>query len=301
MRLILSLAIATLWFNTVVIAQEAGQATEPKMETWIEMLDSHRFSDRVEASEKLHRLGVAAIEDLERAAIRGGTEAAGRAFEILKRHHSSDDPILKAAAADVLGRIADQVEHPKSKAAQRTLQPAPPQARNAAPMPIPIFNFPQPVNRRIAIQVKITNGDKDVTVEENGKKVRVIENADGIQVEKHDGNGGITKKKFKDLAELKQKDAEAHHAYQRAIGGRGGAVNPRNLPGIPAVPGVQQLAPQAMILDEIAKKHEEIRKQDEEIRKQHLEMIERLRQAQPLPPVVPVPSKTTETKNPFEV
>jgi hypothetical protein len=208
-------------------------------------------------------------------------ETADRGFDILKRHHDSDDLILKAAADETLRRIADQTEHPKSKAAELILAPVEPVTEHALPFRFPILPAPN-INRRIQIQVKIAGGDKDITVEEDGKKIRVIENANGIQVEKHDGKGGVTKKTFKDVDELLNKDPEAHKAYKRA---GGNFAPPLNRRAMPVVPGRPQLAPN--LPNDVRKRHEEILKQHQEMRDKHKEMLERLRKNKPPTPQRP--------------
>jgi hypothetical protein len=170
------------------------------------------------------------------------------------------------------------------------LTPATP---NAAPFRFPNLPAPNNINRRIQIQVKIAGGDKDITVEENGKKIRVIENANGIQVEKSNGKGGVTKKTFKDVDELKEKDAEAHKAYKRA-GGNG--ILPLNRRAMPVLPGQPQRA--LNLPDDLRKRHQEILKQHQQMRDKHKEMLERMKRKQSAPPARPPLEVPIETSSP---
>ncbi len=141
----------------------------------------------------------------------------------------------------------------------------------------------------------------------------MIENGDGIQVEKKDGNGKIVKTKYKNAAELKEKDADAHQAYQKATAG--GRIQIQMQPnGIPNLPGQLRVAPQPFQPQQLQKQIEEMRKRLEENRnrnaelheqnlKRHEEMLERIRNLRTIPSAVPPPPAPIETKiaDPTEV
>ncbi len=273
---------------------DQDDATEDSVETWIEMLGSPRYSDRVEATAKLQRSGVSAIKALKQAVLDGQVETSNRALDILRRHHRGEDAVLKNAAETALREIA-ALDHAKAHAASKVLESAESRANAEAPAMLPpfpliprapifgnraagnqIFGRAIGGNQRIKIQVKITNGDREVTIEENGKKIHVAKKSDGIDVEKTDENGVKKKAHYKDIDELKKRDPEAHKAYQRA-----GA-------GIEIKIGGRAQAPQAALPDEIRKRRQEmldrrdeILKRHEELRKQHFERVEEMKRVTP--------------------
>lgn len=309
MRLLPLVAATALIVTSACYAEEPADGDDAKIENWIEMLDSSKYRDRTEATAKLQRRGSAAIEALERVVIDGSNEASDRALGILEFHYQGDDEILKQMSRKLLQQIAAQSEHAKSIAAQRILDPAEP---DSPKHPFPIMQVPNlrlpnlpnlalpnqaRVNRRTRIRISVTDGSKDITVEEDGKSIRVIENADGIQVEKKVANGKTIKTKYKDAAELKTKDADAHKAYQKAIAG-GPARIQMQINGIPIQPGQLRAAPQLPkqleeIQERIEKRNAEMR---EKHRKQHEEMLERIRKLRATPPEFPPRPERIETK-----
>ena len=319
MRLLPFVAATTLIVTSTGFADEPGKGENTQLENWIEMLDSRKYRDRTEATAKLQRSGSAAIEALGRVVIDGSSEASDRALGILEFHYAGDDEILKQQSKEVLKEIAEQSEHAESIAAQRILKPAEPDApkRLFPNMQVPNLRLPNlpnlalqnraPINRRTRVRISVADGSKDVTVEENGKSIRVIENADGIQVEKKVENGKTVKTKYKDAAELKEKDPDAHKAYQKAIAG-GPAPIQLQINGNLIQPGQLQAAPQfPRQLEQMQKRIDELRKRNAELRekqlKQHKEMLERIRKQQAVPPSFPPRPKRIETEisEPLEV
>ena len=67
----------------------------------------------------------------------------------------------------------------------------------------------------IKIQVKNNNGKLQIEQEKNGEKTRITESEDGIEVEKKDAKGNATKKTYKNVEDLKQKDKSAHELFQK--------------------------------------------------------------------------------------
>ncbi len=300
-----------------------GEESEPirkvdsaKVDEWIEQLESNRFAIRNRAMQELQRSGLAVIDEVEAIASSGSTEAADRAFEVLKRHHQSSDNALQIAAKEKLKRIAETPDHPKAKQAAEVLDPAPKNSANR-----PNFRpFPNilPGNMQIQIQqqmragngkttrVRIVNGKKDVTVEENGTKIQVTEDANGIKVERTDAKGKKEKKQYKDLDELKKKDPEARKVFDEA-GVAGNRIQlqirGRQLGGIPNVPG----APRANgVPIDVQKRIEAMRaeqqKRIEDMRKRRDEAQQKMkeRREQQTPPTTPneTPPKPIEIKAP---
>jgi hypothetical protein len=185
---------------------------------WIEKLDAPRFSERARASLELQRLGSAAIEPLEKVVRNGDSEAAGRALGILKRNFLSDNPKLSDPAREVLSRIANTEDHPQAPFAQRILTPPESEAQPSARPRALRVPAPVPIKMNIQVQIKSVNGKKDIQIKQNGQQFRFRDQADGIEVERPDGKGGIKKDKYKDKDELKTKDPEAHQIYERYSG-----------------------------------------------------------------------------------
>jgi hypothetical protein len=319
MRTRFCLIAAWCLIPTLTLAQEASQenATSPEnaasqedavadrvtVDQWKERLESNKFSVRNEATRQLRQRGLSVIDQVQEIALKGTTESAGRAFEILKGHHASEDFALQAAAAKALKQIAETPGHARAEAAAEILDPPDEPRDRHAPFRIPMA---VPGNLRIQIQgraiggnggkgtrvqVKIVNGKKDITVEENGKKLRVFENDKGIRVEKTDANGKTESQQYKDQQELKAKDPEAHEKFHN--NGRGLNIQIRANPwrgGQP--PGINPPIKQQL---EQLRKQEELRRKQvqqeqqrrlEDLRKRREESLKRLRG---LPPTTPQP------------
>lgn len=201
-------------------------ADSGEIQSWIEKLESPRYRDRAQASAELGKLGIHAIEALEKTAIEGGSESSDRAIEILKRHYSSQDSILQTAATEALRRISQTANASKAEVAKQLLDPSDAESKNRDPKlapQIPVFPPLNPrnlnpgnVNRR-STSITIRNGNREVTVEENGKSIRVSETQNGVEVEKNDGSGKVTKQQYKDLQEMKEKDPDGYLTYEKAM------------------------------------------------------------------------------------
>ncbi len=194
---------------------------------WAEKLESKRYAVRNQATTELLRRGLSVIDEVEEIALHGSTEAADRAFGILEQHYFGDDPLLKKSAAEKLARIAEAKEHPKSKTAEKLLDPPtePPQPNN--PIRVPNMGnlrlqIPNLKQGRIRIRIQSINGKKDVLIEENGTKLHVVEGERGIEVEKTDAAGKTEKKLYKNLDELKKDDPETHKRFEKATEPRRG-------------------------------------------------------------------------------
>ncbi|MGI9471509.1 MAG: hypothetical protein ACR2NZ_08265 [Rubripirellula sp.] len=248
----------------------AAPSDDTEIDQLVESLDASRYRDRSEASRRLMLSRGRAFEALQEAVLEGNAETAGRAFAILKHHvENKHDPTLQAKAEDVLKRIAEQVDHPKSLAAKRILDPQK-EPNRAGRLPAPFLVPPAfaPRGKQVQVQIRIANGLKDVTVKENGNSIRVLDVGNGLQVEKKNGKGPLTKQIYKDAAELKLKDPDAHRVYQRGEAGFGLRIRPgRPVPGQPAAPRLPLPAPGDAKQD-IQQRHQEINKRHKEIRRQ---------------------------------
>jgi len=239
-------------FGAVPAAVYADDIQSPaeNVDNLIKQLDADQFADRQTASDELSRLGSNAFPALEQAARSDSREASQRAIEILKKHYEGDDTETKQAARTALQRLAADTSTRGGRQADEVLNPPPPPtvarmmfgrpavrvARANVRVQIPPARF---VKR---VHVKNDNGVKEIEVEENGRKLKVIEDPKGsIQVEVTDKkNGKETAEKYsaKDADELKQKHPEAHKIYEelgkQQQGGLrlqiGGAIVPQNAP-----------------------------------------------------------------------
>lgn len=301
MRSNLFFAVLIALFASTVGAQEVPPADPvadedaATIQDWIERLESKRYAVRNEAMSQLQRSGIAVIDELEKIALQGSTESADRAFEVLRRHHRSGNTALKEAAAEKLKRIAATDGHAKAKMAEEILNPKP--KREQPNLRIPNLGL-APGNIQIRMQnqmiigggknakttrVKIVNGKKDVTIEENGEKVRIVEDEKGIRVEKTDANGKTETKQYKDLEELKKKDPQSRETFDGA-GGAGQRIQIRfGAPraGNPAIPVIPRAAPpmQRDFQRRIEEMRKEQQKRVEEMRRQRDEAIERLQRS----------------------
>ena len=239
-------ALLVFSLGTTLTAQESK--VDQRVDELIEQLDSAKFSERVAATRQLQRMGASAIKPLESVVINGNTEAANRALELLKRNYKSGVPSLSKPSADALRRIANNHQHPMSRAAESVLEPAQPIQSPNAPRLAPAPLRPAPLRRppvvqqgRVSVSVRIINGQRDVSIKENGTQWRFRDTANGgVQVERPDGNGGVKKATYKDEKAFEQADAEAFKKFKQYTKGNGNRINLQFNGGMfPAIPGMQ--------------------------------------------------------------
>jgi hypothetical protein len=177
-------------------------------------LDADTFAARQQATQRLRELGEKAHPTLKEVASGGGAEARGRALRILEEQLRSSDTALQGSARSVLealskgnnatARLAHRILHPPEKVdpTQRFLRQIVGirQARIAAPI--------APAVRRYSI-----------TINENGKVIKIHGSEKGIEVEitETDANGQRVTKKYeaKDEKSLKEKHPEAHKVFEQ--------------------------------------------------------------------------------------
>ncbi len=215
-------------FGQNLSAQDSS-AINQRVAKWIEKLDSRKFSERVEATRQLQRLGVAGVEGLAEVVLRGNSDASNRALEILKNHLQSDSSELSAAARKSLQMIADQSDHRQAAAAKRILTPPsePSQLPNRwQPNALPPRAVPPPIfkQQRVSVSIKNINGKREISVDENGRKFRFKDDGDGLKVTRPDDKGGERTKQYKDEDALKKADAEAYKIYRRYASNKGGHI-----------------------------------------------------------------------------
>ncbi|MEQ8789411.1 MAG: hypothetical protein RIC55_24165 [Pirellulaceae bacterium] len=189
----------------------------------VKQLDAEQFTDRQDASQKLIEAGADAVEVLRKAAAGDSREARTRAVEILKQHFEGDSEALKQAARAALQKLADGDQPLAARLAKQILEPKPAQPNGAPGVfqigPAQIQIQVQGVaNGRRNVRTKITNGVKEIEAEEDGRKVKIVDDPNnGIKMEiteKKDGKETTRKIEAKDADELKKKDAEAHKIFE---------------------------------------------------------------------------------------
>jgi hypothetical protein len=218
---ILSICAAIVGITSFQLFAEEG-SPDSGLDALIQRLDADRFADRQAAADELARLGSDAFPSLEAAARSESREVSQRAIEILKKHFQADDTATKNAAKASLERLASDISTRAGRLADEVLNPPPSQiALGLMPVRRPLvrvaaakvrMNVVQPAGAK-RIHVRNTNGVKQTEVEENGRKVELVEDpANGIKLqvtEKKDGKETTQKYAGKDVDDLKKNHPDA--------------------------------------------------------------------------------------------
>ena len=255
MRMLLLVPAISLVLSVAVAAQQQDQDKQPTTKTesadaaapnssemkiildeLVDELGSPRFTIRLQAARKLKAAGEQAIETLRRVTQTGTKETASQALKILQEHlENKNNNSLQIAAKKALEQISTDGKNPSSSAAKGILNN---EARTQSTQNPQVRRFPMilPGNLRAAamrVQVQNNNGKTKIQVEKNGQKTLITEVENGIKVEKTDANGKSTKKTYKDVDELKQKDKDAHQLFQQYNKVGGGIQNRLKIRGMP--------------------------------------------------------------------
>ncbi|HEX5104702.1 MAG TPA: hypothetical protein VFV87_12865 [Pirellulaceae bacterium] len=259
----LRLAILTLLGLLPFALAKAGGAASPASDgakdiaELIPQLGSAEFARRQAASQELTEAGKAVFPELERAALEGGREVSGRAIDILKTHFNRGDDSTKQAAQGALERLAKSGQAGAAQRASEALNPPqePDAAFNGPFGAVPIFRGANiqvqmaarnAFNRRVSI--RDVNGQREIEVNENGKKTKITKNANGqIEAEITEQQNGkeVTRKvEAKDLDELKKKDADAAKIFEQyGQNARGNIqIQAGFAPALPALPAIPRIA-----------------------------------------------------------
>ena len=276
---------AAEWSRAADVAQTT-EAVAEDLQRWARDLDSDDFNVRQNATRKLSQAGKAAIPYAVKAAESDSLESISRAMEVLKDLFGSADQSTQEAAKAALVKLSESSNKSVARRAKAALTPvaeAPGQPVFGGLVPggnIQIQVLPAAGAQRI--RVANNNGNKEVEVEENGKKIQITETAkDGIKVtvtEKVDGKEKSESYAAKDADELKKKHPEAHKLYEKYAGNNNGAavvigniqINGQALP-MQALPiqgrPVFRMKNFKEVQDEISKAQAEITKAAEELQK----------------------------------
>ncbi|MFL2480875.1 MAG: hypothetical protein ACJ0K4_15130 [Verrucomicrobiales bacterium] len=231
-ELIISLITFSLFTPCAFAEKEKGGKGNNNIGSLIKQLDDDQFSKREAAVKKLTELGAAAIPALTKATRRKSPESSMRAFNIIVRQYKDGDGATKNKATNALKKIAKS-DKPHAAEAKKLLEPPKSVPRTAngvtAKADIKIGGHAG-INRRVSVMVQ--NGVTTVDAEENGQKVKILEDPKkGITVEITEGKEGkkeTNKYQAANAEELKKKNPKAHELYQKYTGNvkaDGGNVN----------------------------------------------------------------------------
>jgi hypothetical protein len=233
LRLFLSLIVLGLG-SACLLAADAGSPAAD-FDALLKQLDADQFAERQSASDELSRLGSSAFPALEKAAKSDSREASERAVDILKKHFQGDDTVTKQAAKESLERLAADPASRSGRLADLVLNPPPPPTQIAPggvirpAMRVAGANIrvnAAPIRFAKRIHVRNNNGVKEIEVEENGRKVKVVDDPkEGLQLEvteKKNGKETTEKYQAKNAEELKQKHPEAYKIYDEVSKQNGG-------------------------------------------------------------------------------
>ena len=230
-----AITVASAIISTISMGQLRADAQQSAadIERLASELDSGEFATRQTASQRLGELGKSVFPALEKAAQSESREASARAIEILKRHLSGGENDVQAAAKETLERIARSNQGPAARRASEILSPPKPVAvampANMRVMRPANGQIPLQLNRAMfggnipanvrRVHIRTTKGVKEVTAEENGRKVSMtVDPAKGIEMEVTETKDGkTTSKKYsaKNAEELKKNHPEAHQIYEQ--------------------------------------------------------------------------------------
>jgi len=258
-----ALALLMVLAGWAFSADEASSPAPAEVSKWIEQLNAERFTDRQEASQKLAEIGKPAIAPLAKAAVGDSLEVTIRSIEILKKFYQSSDESLKAAAKEALEQISSSGKAAAARRAKEVLAPKEqPQADPDQPgQGLIIGNVPAGgiIQGRIQIGVggrkmtmKNVGGVKEIEAEEDGKKVRIVEDPQqGIKVEitekNKEGKEETKTYEAKNAEELEKKHPEAYKVYKEYSQGQmGGIAQIQIAPNIVPIPVQQVPAPAAL-------------------------------------------------------
>ena len=232
-----AIAVVVLAMAEWAPAEESKSATtQPasaeQIARWVRDLDAGSAAVRDAAGKALVAAGTSAVKPVARAAKGKSLEVTVRGVAVLKALLASDDAATRQAARSALEGLAENTNHPAGQEATKALGTA-----GGAPP-----NRAGGLTGQIMAQMKIggagavrqmsvrnSNGRKEIDVTENGRKVCIVEDKNGIVVKVTDKPEGEKKPKPKeykaaDAAALKKKHPEAYKLYEKYAKQQGGAI-----------------------------------------------------------------------------
>ncbi len=203
---------------------------------WVKEMDSDKFDVRDKAVEKLIAGGKPIIPAVTKAAKGKSLEVTVRSIRVLKNLLESEDEPTNAAAQAALEDLAKDEKHESGRQARDVLKSVRPRRPGGAIGTIVLSGGRLIVGaggrlviegngvtiggKGMTISVTSVNGKKEINAEENGRKVKINEDKDGIVVvvtEPAKGKKKAETKTYKaaDAKELKKKHPEAHKLYEK--------------------------------------------------------------------------------------
>ena len=221
-ELIISLITLSLFIPCTFAEKEKKKTSKDNLGSLIKQLDDNEFAKREAAVKKLTELGAAAVPALNRATRRKSPESSMRAFDIIVRQYKDGNEATKKKATNALKKIAKS-ENLHAAKAKKVLEPPKdvPGTSNELSARADIkIDGDAGIHRRVSVMVQ--NGITKVDAEENGQKVKILQDPEkGITIEITDqieGKKETKKYQAKSLEELREKDPEAHKIYQKYTG-----------------------------------------------------------------------------------
>lgn len=228
-----------------------------EIDTLIEALDSTEFSAREQATQQLIQQGVRAIEAVTRAVDSQNLEVATRGITVLKGLYQSKDSETKQAAQAALAKLSESENRSVARRAHAILNPPDPAELSRRNMRRGNFQFQVRfgggVGQRLQVQTRNINGNVEINVQENDRKVLIThKGGQDIVMKVTDALPGqplkINEYKAKDFGDLKQKYPDASQIFEKYAGQHsanvkivvGGAIVPQpgQAPAAPLLPPV---------------------------------------------------------------
>lgn len=237
----------------------AEAASAEQIRQWAKDLDSTDFVVRKRSAQLLAKQGAAAVDAVAARADADDLDLAARSISILAEIAKSPDETAKAAARRALEKLTKSERRSVAQRADAALNP-PKEPQN------PRFGGANVIvqgqfrigRRAMRIQARQQNGEKEVTAEEDGRKVQIQESPEkGITLKVTETVNGKEETKTytaKTVEELKKQHPDAHKLYEKyaagnaggqlqVIGGiNGGVIQLQAIPAplpVPVLPPVQ--------------------------------------------------------------
>ncbi len=232
-----------------------------QIDQWVRQMDSDKFDVRDKAVEKLIAGGKAVIPAVTKAAKGKSLEVTVRSIRVLKGLLEGEDEGTKAAAQAALEELAKDEKHESGEQARDVLKSVRPRRPDGAIGSIVLKGGRLTVGaggrlvieggvtigggKGMTISVTSVDGNKEINVEQDGRKIKITENKDGIVVTVTEPAAGKKKAETKtykaaDAKELKKKHPEAHKLYEKyARGGMAQRIQVANIALPRVVPQVR--------------------------------------------------------------
>ena len=247
----------------------AKPASAKQIDRWVQDMDADSAAVRDRAVKRLIEAGAAVIGPVARAAKGKSLEVTVRSVSVLEALLKSADKDTAAAARAALTKLAADQSHPAGQEAKRALSE--PKRRVRAMNGVVFGQMVAQVRVGAAgggmrVTLRNANGRKDVDVDDNGRKIHITEDKNGIVVKVQEKAEGKKKPKAKEYkaanaAELKKKHPEAYKLYEK-YGKQKGANLVLNLGNVRvgAVPGGAIMPVKAVAERPVARPRIDVRK-----------------------------------------